>query len=81
MSQKSKAIVDKQMKILFRGDDSSVLNRKITYEDMCKLHYLNIEYIKSYLPTLDSVEKNRALNTLRILKEQLDGTCNAKQLH
>ena len=73
MHKKVNHILNKQMKILFRGEALSVPSRSISINDIYKLRCFDIELIKAYLPYLDEVEQKRAEQTISSLEAQLDG--------
>lgn len=73
MHKKVNHILNKQMKILFRGEALSVPSRSISINDIYELRCFDIELIKAYLPYLDEVEQKRAEQTISSLEAQLDG--------
>lgn len=81
MNTMVKTILNKQMKILFRGEDSSVPNRNISSADLYELRCLDIELMKNYMPYLDHKAKERAEQTIRNLEKQLSGIRYSRLMH
>lgn len=81
MNNNIRKIREAQMKILFRGSDSYVMQRNITDNDLDRLRLLNIELLRHHLPSLDENNKSRALRTIQQLKKQMEGAGTGNNLN
>lgn len=72
MNKRSQLILEEEMKILFRGEDSPVVNRNISEEDIRKIRAMDIELIKAYMDTLDEKGLKRAKWTIENIKRQMN---------
>ena len=71
MDNRSQAILNAQMKVLFRGLDSYVMQRHITQEDISIIRKLDIELIHTYFPKFDEITRARALRTIEALEKEV----------
>lgn len=71
MNKQSRLILEEEMKILFRGDNSPVVNRTISENDIIKVRQMDIELIQVYMKTLDENDLSRAKRTIENIKSSI----------